>query len=160
MALSIGQPRDHSFDEPLGLLSDCHRRIEHFLHVLEVIANRTGDAPLTAVERADLDTAVTYFATAAPKHTADEEQSLFPRLRASGDPGARQALDVITRLERDHSRADAHHRAVECGDSIGTVSEQRHDFFQWPQVKLAVRISHAVRAVERRAMADRDHHIV
>jgi hemerythrin-like domain-containing protein len=113
MLIRIGQRLDHGFDEPLGLLSDCHRRIEHFLHVLEAIASRTGDTPLTAVERTDLEVALTYFATAAPKHTADEEESLFPRLRASADPGARQALQVIARLEQDHSRANAHHRAVD-----------------------------------------------
>ena len=34
MPLQIGQPLDHDFDEPLGLLTDCHRRIEYFLDVL------------------------------------------------------------------------------------------------------------------------------
>jgi hemerythrin-like domain-containing protein len=115
MPISIGQRPDHTFDEPLGLLSDCHRRIEHFLRVLEAIANRSGsgDAPLTAAEHTDLDAAVTYFANAAPKHTADEEESLFPRLRASSDPCARQALDIVARLEGDHTLAGALHRAVD-----------------------------------------------
>ena len=31
MLVKIGQPVDHGFDAPLGLLSDCHRRIEKFL---------------------------------------------------------------------------------------------------------------------------------
>ena len=39
MPIQIGQGADHSFDEPLGLLSDCHRRIEQFLGV-----------PLTKIE--------------------------------------------------------------------------------------------------------------
>src|SRR3989475_9150750 len=38
--------------------------------------------------------------------------------------------------------------------------KQRHDFFQWPQVKLAVGISHPMRAVECGPVADGDHHIV
>jgi hemerythrin-like domain-containing protein len=113
MPIRIGQQPDHSFDEPLGLLSDCHRRIEHFLHVLEAIADRAAERPITAAERADLDAAVTYFATAAPKHTADEEESVFPRLRQSTDPLARQALETIERLESDHVRADAYHRAID-----------------------------------------------
>ena len=46
------------------------------------------------------------------------------------------------------------------GDSIRTVNEQRHDFFEWPQVKFAVGISHPMRAVERRAVPDGDHDIV
>jgi len=113
MPIRIGQPPDHTFDEPLGLLSDCHRRIEHFLRVLETIAAKAGDRPLTATERGDLDAAVTYFATAALKHTADEEESVFPRLRRSTDPLARQALETIERLESDHVRADTYHRAVD-----------------------------------------------
>jgi hemerythrin-like domain-containing protein len=113
MFITIGQRPDHGFDEPLGLLSDCHRRIEHFLHVLEAIANRSDAPALTSAERADLEAAVTYFSSAAPKHTADEEESLFPRLRASADPGARRILETIAGLERDHTEADERHRAVD-----------------------------------------------
>lgn len=113
MLIRIGQRPDHSFDEPLGLLSDCHRRIEHFLRVLEVVAARATDEPLTASQRTDLDAAIAYFADAAPRHTADEEESLFPRLRASKDPDALRALDLVSRLERDHDEADRHHQAVD-----------------------------------------------
>src|SRR5262245_54334049 len=104
MLIKIGQASDHSFDEPLGLLSDCHRRIQHFLHVLETIAASDAHA-LTAVERTALDNARTYFATAAPRHTADEEESLFPRLRAAADPAVQHALEIVDRLEHDHERA-------------------------------------------------------
>jgi hemerythrin-like domain-containing protein len=113
MPIQIGQPPDHGFDEPLRLLSDCHRRIEHFLHVLIAIHERAAGGSLTPVERADLEASVTYFATAAPKHIADEEQSLFPRLRASGDTATARALDMIARLERDHDEADQHHGVVD-----------------------------------------------
>jgi hemerythrin-like domain-containing protein len=113
MLLNVGRQTDHGFDEPLGLLSDCHRRIEHFLKVLATIAGRPGASGLSAAERAQLQGALTYFATAAPKHTADEEQRLFPRLEAASDESARHALDVVRWLERDHRRADAHHAAVD-----------------------------------------------
>ena len=53
---------------------------------------------LSPSEPAQLDSALTYFAVAAPKHTADEEQSLFPRLRAAHDPHAAQALDIVARI--------------------------------------------------------------
>lgn len=113
MLIRIGQRPDHSFDEPLGLLSDCHRRIEHFLHVLEAVAGQATGEPLTPARRADLDAAIRYFANAAPRHTADEEESLFPRLRASNDPDALKALETVARLERDHEEADRHHAAVD-----------------------------------------------
>src|SRR5215471_17459172 len=108
MLIKIGARPDHGFDEPLGLLSDCHRRIEHFLAVLASIAERSK-GPLSPSERSQLEGALSYFATAAPRHTADEEQSLFPRLRASQDPAARAALDTVARLEHDHAIADGRH---------------------------------------------------
>lgn len=113
MALHIGQRPDHSFDEPLGLLSDCHRRIEHFLQVLVSLAAEADGGALAAPQRAALEGALRYFAVAAPKHTADEEESLFPRLRETSDPGVREALALVERLEHDHDEADGHHGAVD-----------------------------------------------
>jgi hemerythrin-like domain-containing protein len=113
MAIKIGQRMDHTFAEPLGLLSDCHRRIEHFLETLAVVTRQAAGGPLNPAQRAGLEAAIAYFATAAPKHTADEEASLFPRLRQTRDAAATAALAVVERLERDHGEADAHHRAVD-----------------------------------------------
>ncbi|HXD74457.1 MAG TPA: hemerythrin domain-containing protein [Vicinamibacterales bacterium] len=112
MALHIGQPVDHSFDEPLGLLSDCHRRIEHFLTVLRTYASLPSHS-LTREQKLEIQDALAYFENAAPRHTADEERSLFPRLRQSDHPDARKALEVLERLERDHEIADLHHRAID-----------------------------------------------
>ena len=112
MPLQIGQPLDHDFDEPLGLLSDCHRRIEYFLDVLVTLTGTAG-APLTPDQWSEMEKAVNYFAFAAPRHTADEEQSLFPRLRSMDDPRAAQALECIEELEREHELAAAHHLAVD-----------------------------------------------
>lgn len=115
MLLKIGQRSDHGFDQPLGLLSDCHRRIEQFLQVLLTLAGHAA-APLTDAQRRQLETALTYFATAAPRHTADEEESLFPRLKETADPAAAQALELLDRLQRDHIEADHRHRSV---DALG-----------------------------------------
>lgn len=113
MPIQIGQRTDHGFDEPLGLLSDCHRRIEHFLGVLATITSGAAGGPLTSEYRNALEGALRYFAVAAPKHTADEEVSLFPRLRESSDPALAGALASLGRLEHDHHEADAHHAAVD-----------------------------------------------
>src|SRR5262245_13602251 len=113
MRIQIGQRPDHSFDEPLGLLSDCHRRIEYFLDLLVAISEQACDRPLTAAEATQLQASLTYFATAAPRHTADEEESLFPRLRESNDTAATRAMDLMARLESDHEHADQHHRAID-----------------------------------------------
>jgi hemerythrin-like domain-containing protein len=113
MPIQIGRPPDHNFTEPLGLLSDCHRRIEYFLGVLISVTGRTPGGLLTLAHRVELGTALTYFASASPKHTADEEDSLFPRLRDTHDAAAKRALKLVEQLERDHDIAERHHQAVE-----------------------------------------------
>ena len=113
MPIQIGRPPDHNFTEPLGLLSDCHRRIEYFLGVLITVTGRTPSGLLTPAQCAELEAALAYFATASPKHTADEEDSLFPRLRDTHDPVANRALTLIAQLERDHDTAERHHHAVD-----------------------------------------------
>lgn len=117
MPVRIGEQHQHGFDEPLGLLSDCHRRIEHFLSVLITVARQARGGALDAQQQAALDRALTYFRSAAPRHTEDEEQSLFPRMRASDDPRAREAMAAIDALEADHRAADAAHAEV---DALGT----------------------------------------
>lgn len=112
MLVKIGGPVDHGFDAPLGLLSDCHRRIERFLEVLVKIADARRGAQLSPPDRDAFAAALHYFRTAAPRHSADEEESLFPRLRASTDPTAREALARLDALEADHRAAEDHHDAV------------------------------------------------
>ena len=113
MAVRIGARPEHAFDEPLGLLSDCHRRIEHFLAVLQKVREQAGGGPLGDEQRRAVDAALEYFRSAAPRHTADEEESLFPLLRASGREDVRAALETVKALEADHRTADRAHADVE-----------------------------------------------
>jgi hemerythrin-like domain-containing protein len=108
--------RESDFSNPLGLLSDCHRRIEHFLDVLIRVCAKGKDARLVPRELAALEKALAYFRNSAPKHTADEEESLFPRLRESGD--AQSSLDCLRDLESDHQAAARNHAIV---DSFGRL---------------------------------------
>jgi hemerythrin-like domain-containing protein len=110
MFIRIGATADHDFNEPLGLLSDCHRRIEHFLGVIARIVDDAGGAPLSPAQHTDLEAALRYFSTAAPRHTADEEQSLFPRLRAHAEATA--VIALAARLAGEHEVADGHHASV------------------------------------------------
>jgi hemerythrin-like domain-containing protein len=113
MPITIGAQPDHTFEEPIGLLTDCHRRIERFLALLLGITERARGGNLTDEQRGQLETALRYFQKAAPLHTADEEESLFPRLRETGDPRAAEALQTIERLEEDHIAANALHDEVD-----------------------------------------------
>jgi hemerythrin-like domain-containing protein len=102
----------HPFSDPTGLLSDCHRRIENFLGVLKSVADNC-DRELTDEAHASLGNALQYFREAAPKHTADEEESLFPRLRALADAELAAALGRLDDLEKDHRWAEVQHATVE-----------------------------------------------
>jgi hemerythrin-like domain-containing protein len=112
MAIVIGEKRESDFTDPIGLLGDCHRRIVRFLHVLVELATRHGGS-LSDEERTLLSTSLRYFREAAPKHTADEEESLFPRLRRLEGPDIDAILAQIDSLEQDHECADRSHAEVD-----------------------------------------------
>jgi len=116
MPVQLGAPAQANFEEPLKLLQDCHRRIEHFLEVLQRVVEVSSDGTLGDEARRALKMALHYFREAAPRHTMDEEESLFPRLRQCGGEAARAALARVAALEADHVRADARHHEV---DAIG-----------------------------------------
>src|SRR5689334_8324657 len=112
MAITIGAKPESDYTDPLGLLGDCHRRIERFLNLLATITRTASGRPLNAEQREAMEAARVYFKNAAPKHTRDEEESLFPRLRAANDPQAVAALSLIEHLHADHEAADEMHREV------------------------------------------------
>jgi hemerythrin-like domain-containing protein len=66
------------------------------------------EPPANDVGRA-LEAALRYFAEAAPKHTADEENSLFPRMRQIDTPEVRSAFAELDELEHDHREAESLH---------------------------------------------------
>ena len=111
--IQIGAPLAHDFSNPLGVLSDCHRRVEHFLLLLITVSDQARGGGLNAAQRDALEVARRYFAEAAPKHTADEEESLFPLLRASRHPDAPEAVAIAATLSQDHADAAVHHAAVD-----------------------------------------------
>ena len=115
MPLVIGAKQESGFDDPIGLLSDCHRRIERFLSTLLTIAVQTQGAEMNGDQRLALERALRYFRESAPRHTADEEESLFPYLhRRTGLPAS--VSEQIASLEKDHEQATAYHDQV---DRIG-----------------------------------------
>jgi hemerythrin-like domain-containing protein len=110
MGIQIGAKPDSGFNDPLGMLHDCHRRIEQFLRVLGLVLESAAGRSLTAEETNAIQASLHYFRTGGPRHTADEEESLFPRLRSSTAAGALAELD---RLEADHHRAQQLHGDID-----------------------------------------------
>lgn len=109
MAIQIGAKPDSGFDDPIGMLKDCHRRIESFLGILCVVVERAQGRALSGEESVAVKAALQYFRTGGQRHTADEEESLFPRLRKCDA----KAFEEIDRLESDHREANNLHGSVE-----------------------------------------------
>ena len=110
MGIQIGAGPDRGFDDPIGMLRDCHRRIEQFLHILWVVVERASGRTLSDEEASAAEAALQYFRVGGRRHTADEEESLFPRLRADSSV---ENLVELKGLESDHTEADALHASVE-----------------------------------------------
>jgi hemerythrin-like domain-containing protein len=113
MPIAIGQKLESDFRNPLGLLSDCHRRIERFLDGLIAISEEAQGNKLDDVQRQQFEVGLRYFREAAPKHTLDEEESLFPRLRLHKDGESLTALALLDGLHADHTDAEIKHERVD-----------------------------------------------
>ncbi|HKF68046.1 MAG TPA: hemerythrin domain-containing protein [Vicinamibacterales bacterium] len=112
MASEISRSFDYDFDDPLGLLADCHRRVEYFLDELVRITRMTSGRSLNPEEWSQLHRALHYFETYEPWHTADEEESLFPRLHDSQGPEAARVGQLLTQLERVREMIQIHRRMI------------------------------------------------
>lgn len=110
MGIQIGARPDSGFDDPIGMLKDCHRRIERFLHILCLVADRAQGRALSDEETQAIQAALQYFREGGQRHTTDEEQSLFPRLQAES---VRNSFEELGRLENDHDHANSLHETVD-----------------------------------------------
>ncbi|MCC6264362.1 MAG: hemerythrin domain-containing protein [Bryobacterales bacterium] len=108
MPVQIGQP-EPGCNDPVGLMTACHRRIERFLKTLRVAAKRAGDRDLEQDELEAIGRSLTYFRNAAPKHTEDEEHDLFPALMEKQPDVATS----VENLQSDHARANVLHARVD-----------------------------------------------
>ena len=109
-----------SFDDPLGMLAACHGRIERQLATLERLQRHLPEHGCDVDARAAARGILRYFDTAAPNHHADEEASVFPRLR-DAVPGRADML--VADLEREHAALAAqwrHLRPRLAGIAAGT----------------------------------------
>jgi hemerythrin-like domain-containing protein len=110
VALQTRAKLDCECNDPIGVLKDCHRKIKRSLHVLWVIADRAAGRELAAEETAVARSAIDCVRVNGTLHTADEEQSLFPRLRAQTITGDSEELGL---LEDNRCQADPLHALVE-----------------------------------------------
>jgi hemerythrin-like domain-containing protein len=113
MPIVIGQKPESDFRNPLGLLSDCHRRIERFLDGLIAISEAANGGKLSEELSREFEVGLRYFREAAPKHTLDEEESLFPRLREKEGDEHQATFALLDSLHAEHEEADLMHQQVD-----------------------------------------------
>jgi pyridoxamine 5'-phosphate oxidase len=103
------------FDDPLGLLVHCHKKIEAQLASLEraVPLLRQGDAETVDAALGAIAAARAHFAGPGVKHTADEDESLFPRLRRYAGATEREVLAALDELEAQHRVAEQAHASFD-----------------------------------------------
>ncbi len=85
--------------EAFDVLMECHERIRRFTKLAEWLAHAV-DAPHAGVKQTAEDVH-RYFAVALPKHSADEDQSLAPRLLALVISEELRA--AVTSMTRQHA---------------------------------------------------------
>jgi hemerythrin-like domain-containing protein len=95
------------FEVPLEMLAACHGRVQHqcdtLLRLLAHLESHGPDRPAREAARAVLR----YFDTAARHHHEDEEQDLFPALRAlMAGADAASVRELTASLCSDHRRLE------------------------------------------------------
>ena len=101
---------DCELDDPIGMLQIAHRKLKRSLHVIWVIADRAAGRKLTGEEMTAVQSAMDCVRVVGAQHIADEEESLFPRLREETISGDSEELNV---LEENRRQADRLHTMVE-----------------------------------------------
>lgn len=96
------------FDDPLGMLLGCHRRIEKKLAALKALATHLREKGIDAEASAAAQAVLRYFNIAAAHHHADEEVDLFPLLERRIDDAAERS-----RFAELDARIRAEHREME-----------------------------------------------
>jgi hemerythrin-like domain-containing protein len=88
-------------DRPLEHLLACHRRIEERLATLDTAGRHLHDRRDEALQA--ISNSLAFFDVNVARHSADEEESIFPRLR---ERLPASDLRLLNRLEDDHAAAD------------------------------------------------------
>ncbi len=96
MLLKIQSPaQPAAAEDAVDLLLECHGRIRYFTELALQLATVENARPSEIANAADR--VVRYFSIALPLHSADEDESLAPRLRAVGlDDQLLEAVEAMT----------------------------------------------------------------
>src|SRR5215470_7121089 len=106
---ALGPAPAPGFDDPLGMLSACHRRIERHLATMARLQRYLSEHGCDDDARTAARNLLRYFDSAAPNHHADEEASVFPRLARLNTA---EVADLLAGLAHDHETIGAQWRKL------------------------------------------------
>ena len=100
-------PFKADFAKPLDVLFHCHQKIAANLEALRVASEdlRKSKGENFQEVFGAIDVTLNHFATTGMKHTLDEDESLFPRIREYNGTVVSEVFDVVGQLEIQHKRA-------------------------------------------------------
>jgi hemerythrin-like domain-containing protein len=112
-------------DESLEALQACHGRIEQQLQALEKLARRVAAGVPDRAAGSDARAVLRYFETAGAQHQRDEDEDVFPLLRARAAAlGRIEVAAALDELEREHATVEAQWRRLrEALTAVATLCE-------------------------------------
>lgn len=97
-----------SFDNPLELIEACHERMERQLRTLERMVPHVAAHGGDEAARSAATAVMRYFDTAGTDHHRDEDEDLFPHLRALAARDGRDEIGAaLYELGSEHKAMDA-----------------------------------------------------
>ena len=93
-------------DDPIAVMRESHRKIEASVAVLIRASELASAAAPAGEQREAFEKALAFFRHSVPRHTADEEESIFPRLRQEKASDLLPVLARIESLEEEHVCAE------------------------------------------------------
>jgi hemerythrin-like domain-containing protein len=86
---------DNIAERPLELLYACHDKVRHFVAVIDKLAPHVAAHGTDAEAQEAAANALRYFEQAMPLHHIDEEEDVFPALRALQDEDVDAAIESV-----------------------------------------------------------------
>lgn len=149
-------PTAAGYDRPIELWLACHHRVARMNSLLQRLVDHLKQNPVDEHAGVTATSIVHYFDEALPRHHADEEIDLFPRLmdklRAQGrGPAAETVGATLASLRADHEEMGALWQAMRV--PLQAVVDGRDPVFDDAQVLLFVTRFRAHLEVEEDALA-------
>lgn len=98
-----------SYDQPLEMWRECHERVRRMCALLQRVQVHVATHGADAQARDGATSVLRYFNEAGPRHHADEEENLFPRLlqRLEGTPGVTEVARTLEQLQQEHDALES-----------------------------------------------------